>query len=32
MTDVGGIAVNALYHLGISWLAKKTIEMSRYGT
>ena len=31
MTDVGGIAADALYHHGISWLAKKTIEMGRYG-
>ena len=31
MTDVGGIAADALYHHGIPWLAKKTVEMSRYG-
>ena len=31
MTDVGGIAADALYHHGIPWLAKKTAEMSRYG-
>ena len=31
MTDVGGIAADALYHHGIPWLAKKTIEMGRYG-
>ena len=30
MTDVGGIAADALYHHGIPWLAKKTIEMGRY--
>ena len=26
-TDVGGIAADALYHHGIPWLAKKTVEM-----
>ena len=31
MTDVGGIATDALYHHGIPWLAKKTVEMGRYG-
>ena len=31
MADVGGIAADALYHHGIPWLAKKTIEMGRYG-
>ncbi|MCV6606629.1 MAG: hypothetical protein OIF32_00320, partial [Campylobacterales bacterium] len=31
MTDVGGIAADALYHHGIPWLAKKTIEMGRFG-
>ena len=31
MTDVGGIAADALYHHDIPWLAKKTIEMGRYG-
>ena len=31
MTDIGGIAADALYHHGIPWLAKKTIEMGRYG-
>ena len=31
MTDVGGIAADALYHYGIPWLAKKTVEMGRYG-
>ena len=31
MTDVGGLAADALYHHGIPWLAKKTIEMERYG-
>ena len=31
MTDVGGVAADALYHYGIPWLAKKTIEMGRYG-
>ena len=31
MTDVVGIAADALYHHGIPWLAKKTIEMGRYG-
>ena len=31
MTDVGGIAADALYHHGIPWLAKKTIETGRYG-
>ena len=31
MTDVGGIAADALYHHGIPWLGKKTIEMGRYG-
>ena len=31
MTDVGGIAADALYYHGIPWLAKKTVEMGRYG-
>ena len=31
MTDIGGIAVDVLYHHGIPWLAKKTVEMGRYG-
>ena len=31
MTDVGGIAADALYDHGIPWLAKKTVEMGRYG-
>ena len=31
MTDVGGIAADALYHHGIPYLAKKTVEMGRYG-
>ena len=31
MTDVGGIAADALYHHGIPWIAKKTVEMGRYG-
>ena len=31
MTDVGGIAADALYDHGIPWLAKKIIEMGRYG-
>ena len=31
MTDVGGIAADALYHHGIPWLAKKTVEMGRCG-
>ena len=31
MTDVGGIAADALYHHRIPWLAKKTVEMGRYG-
>ena len=31
MTDVGGIAADALCHHGIPWLAKKTVEMGRYG-
>ena len=31
MTDVGGIAADALYHHGIPWLAKKTVEMGHYG-
>ena len=31
MTDVGGIAADSLYHHGIPWFAKKTIEMGRYG-
>ena len=30
LTDVGGIAADALYHHGIPWLAKKTVEMGRY--
>ena len=32
MTDVGGIAADALDHHGLPWLANKTIEMGRYGT
>ena len=31
MTDVGGVAAEALYHHGIPWLAKKSVEMGRYG-
>ena len=31
MADVGGIAADALCHHGIPWLAKKTVEMGRYG-
>ena len=31
LTDVGGVAADALYHHGIPWLAKKTVEMGRYG-
>ena len=31
LTDVGRIAADALYHHGIPWLAKKTVEMGRYG-
>ena len=31
MTDVGGIAADALYHHGIPWLAKKTVEIGCYG-
>ena len=31
LTDVGGIAADALYHHGIPWLAKKSVEMGRYG-
>ena len=31
LTDVGGIAADALYHHGILWLAKKTVEMGCYG-
>ena len=31
MTDAGGIAADASYHHGIPWLAKKTVEMGRYG-
>ena len=31
MTDIGGPAADALYHHGIPWLAKKTVEMGRYG-
>ena len=31
MTDVGGIVADALYHHGIPWLTKKTVEMGRYG-
>ena len=31
MTDLGGVAADALYHHGIPWLAKKTVEMGRYG-
>ena len=31
MTDIGRVAADALYHHGIPWLAKKTVEMGRYG-
>ena len=31
LTDVGGIGADALYHHGIPWPAKKTVEMGRYG-
>ena len=31
MTDVGGIAADALYHHGIPWLAEETVEIGRYG-
>ena len=31
MTDIGGVAADALYHHGIPWLGKKTFEMGRYG-
>ena len=31
MTDIGGVAADALYQHGIAWLAKKTVEMGRYG-
>ena len=30
MTEVGGIAADALYHHGLPWLAKNTVEMGRY--
>ena len=31
MTDIGGVAADALYHVGVPWLTKKTVEMGRYG-
>ena len=31
LTDVGGVAADALFHYGIPYLAKKTVEMGRYG-
>ena len=30
-TDIGGVAADALTHYGVPWLAKKTVEMGRYG-
>ena len=30
-TDIGGVAADALIHYGVPWLAKKTVEMGRYG-
>ena len=30
-TDIGGVATDALIHYGVPWLAKKTVEMGRYG-
>ena len=31
LTDVGEVVADALYHHRIPWLAKKTVEMGRYG-
>ena len=30
-TDIGGVAADAFIHYGVPWLAKKTVEMRRYG-
>ena len=30
-TDIGGVAADAFLHYGVPWLAKKTVEMGRYG-
>ena len=30
-TDIGGVAADALIHYGVPWLAKKPVEMGRYG-
>ena len=30
-TNIGGLAADALIHYGVPWLAKKTVEMGRYG-
>ena len=30
-TDIGGVAADVFLHYGVPWLAKKTVEMGRYG-
>ena len=30
-TDIGGVAADAFIHYCVPWMAKKTIEMGRYG-
>ena len=30
-TGIGGVAADAFIHYGVPWLAKKTVEMGRYG-
>ena len=30
-TDIGGVAADTLIYYGVPWLAKKTVEMGRYG-
>ena len=30
-TDIGGVAADAFIHYGVPWMAKKTVEMGRYG-
>ena len=30
-TDIGGVAADAFINYGVPWMAKKTVEMGRYG-
>ena len=30
-TDIGGVAADAFIHYAVPWMAKKTVEMGRYG-